>query len=93
MLVADDAADGRLQFLRNALRDRDGGETARLGACDASAVLAATKFHRHLRELRCLARARVAADDYDVVLLEESENLLPMFANREFSRIVKVVVV
>ena len=55
VLVADDAADGRLQFLRNALCNRDGGEAARLRASYATAVLPAAEFHCHLRELRCLA--------------------------------------
>ena len=55
VLVADDAADGRLQFFRNALCNRDGGEAARLGACDAPTVLPAPELHRHLRELGRLA--------------------------------------
>ena len=55
VLVADDAADGRLQFLRDAFCNCDGCEAARLCACDASAVFPAPKFHRHLRELGRLA--------------------------------------
>ena len=90
VLVADDAADGRLQFLRNALCNRDGGEAARLGACDAPAVLPASELHRHFRELRRLSGARVAADDDDGVLFHERKDFLPMFADRKFFLVVEL---
>ena len=55
VLVADDAADWRLQFVRDALCDRHCGEAARLRASYATAVLPAPELHRHLRELGRLA--------------------------------------
>ena len=90
MLVADDAADWRLQLVRDALCDRNCGEAARLGACDAPAVLSASELHRHFRELRRLSGARVAADDDDGVLFHERKDFLPMFANRKSFLVVEL---
>ena len=73
--VADEAADGRLELVRDALGHRDGGEAARLGDGDAAALRAAPELEHHLGELGRLAGARVAADDDDRVRAHGREDL------------------
>ena len=89
VLVADESAEGRLEFLRDAFGDGDGGEAARLRAGDAAPVRAAPELQGHLRQLGRLARAGVAADDDDGTLPETGEDLLAVRADREFLRIVE----
>ncbi len=73
--VADEAADGGLELVRDALGHRDGGEAARLGDGDAAALRAAPELEHHLWELGRLAGARVAADDDDRMRAHGREDL------------------
>ena len=65
-LVADQLAELRFQFLRDARRDAACGDTARLRATDG-AVNAAFEFQTNLRQLRRFPRAGLAADNHHLV--------------------------
>src|SRR5262249_44096955 len=62
-LVTDERADLAPQFLRDAIGDRARSDAPRLGVTDHSA-LAASNGEADLRNLRGLARTRLAADDH-----------------------------
>ena len=85
--IADDAADRRGHFGGDARGHGDGGESAGLGAGDATALGAIAQLQQHLRELGRLAGAGVAADDNDGAAAQGGENLLAMRADRQFGRV------
>ena len=69
VLVSDCRADLASELLGDAFRDSDRGEAAWLGAGDAPSARAESEFHRHLRQLGGLSRARVPAYYHDLVRL------------------------
>ena len=82
-LVADDLARRRAELLRNAAGDRGGGEAARLGVPD-QAALAAADDEADLRQLGRLARARLAADDDDLVRFDRARDVLAATGDGQF---------
>ena len=74
-LEADRFADLRAQLARDARRHGARRDPARLGVADEPRR-AAPGLEADLRQLRRLARARLAAHDDDLVLLERLENRL-----------------
>ena len=68
-LVADDLAERRLQLLGDALGDAGRGDAARLCVTDEAAAVgsAPAELQGDLRQLRRLARARLAGDDDGLV--------------------------
>ena len=84
--AADVAAVRYLEFLGDALSDREGGDAARL--CDADArVFATAGFKADLGQLGAFARARFAGDDDDGVFCDGCENFVLALADRQSSRI------
>ena len=81
-LVADEAL-GRLgQFVREAVGETAGGDAPRLRAADEPRG-AAPERQADLRDLRGLARARLAADDGDGVVANESRDLVAVLRDGE----------
>ena len=90
VLVADESAYGRLEFVRDALGHRDGGEATRLRAGNAPSLRGEAEFEGHLRELGCLAASGVAAHHDDRMRAERREDFPTVRADRQFVWIVQV---
>ena len=82
-LVADQAAQLAFQFLCDTCGGRAGGDTARLRMADQPADTA-PQIEAEFRQLRRLARSGFAADDDDLMLLEQRSNFLPTLVDRQF---------
>ena len=74
-LAADDAAELGAELLGNPRGDRARGDAPRLRVANAPALVAA-HLEQHLRQLRRLARAGLAADDHHRISLDGGANLL-----------------
>ena len=81
-LVADRAAQRRLQLLGHAPRDRARGDAARLRAA-YQAGDAATGRQAELGQLRGLARTGFAGDDDDLVLADQLDDGFGFAADRQ----------
>ena len=81
-LVADRVAERALELLRDARGDRARGDAPRLRVADQP-VDAAPELEADLGQLRRLARARLAADDDDLVLADRARDLLPPRDDRQ----------
>jgi hypothetical protein len=84
-LVADDVAERRLQLVGDALGDARRGDPPRLRMADPAAAVgaAAPDRERNLRQLRRLARARLAADDDDRVGAHRRRDLVAPGRHRQ----------
>ena len=80
--VADACAERRAELLGDALRDRAGGDAARLGVAD-EALHAAAELETHLRQLRALPRAGLAGDDDDLVVADGRQQLVAAGRDRQ----------
>ncbi len=86
-LVADQRADLGAQLLRDPRRDGARGDPARLRVAD-HAALAAPHGEADLGDLRGLARARLAADDDDLVVADGRGDLVGALRDGQLRRIV-----
>ena len=84
--VADRGAQRHLQLVGDPLRDRARRQPARLRVRDRPAD-AAAQLQADLRELRRLARARLARDDHDLVVADGVEQVLAPGGDRQLLRI------
>ena len=85
-LVAHHLAQRRLQLLRDALGHGAGGDAPRLGVADqalAARTEAAAQLQGNLRQLRGLARARLAADDDHLVRAQRLRDLVAPLRHRQ----------
>ena len=73
---ADFVAVGHAELFGDTLRDREGGDAARLGATD-QAVLAIAGIDEELGDLSGFARAGLTRDHDDLVVLDGTNDLLP----------------
>jgi len=85
-LVADRAAERRLQLLGNALGDGAGGQPPRLRVPDRAAH-AAPQLQAHLGELGGLAGAGLAGHDHDLVVAHRRQDLVPLARDRQCRRV------
>ena len=85
-LVADQSAQFRFQFLRDARCHRARRHPARLGVAD-DALYAAPKGETNLRQLRGLAGAGLAAHDHHLMLFDRLRQFLAAGDDRQISRI------
>ena len=81
-LEADMAAEFRFEFFADARCGGARGDAPRLGVAD-QAVEAATDFEADLRQLRGLARTRLAADHHHLVLEYGLADLRPALVDRQ----------
>jgi hypothetical protein len=81
-LVADQAPDLALQFLRDPCRRRPRGNPPRLRVAD-QAGRSAAEFETDLRDLRRLARTGLAADDHHRVFGDQRGNLVAPPVDRQ----------
>ena len=81
-LVADVLAQRRLEFFGQPRGDGAGGQSARLRVTDHP-VHAAPQFQADLRQLRRLARARLATDDHNLVVANGRGDVLPPRVDRQ----------
>ena len=84
--MADRAAEFCLQFLRDARGGGARGDAPRLGMADEP-VDATAQFEQDLGELRGLARAGLAADDYHLVFGNRLRDVGAARADRQFLRV------
>ena len=85
-LEAHDLAERRLQLLGDALGHAARRDAPRLGVADQAApagAQAAPQAEHDLRQLRGLARARLAADDDDLVRIDRARDLLAPRRHRQ----------
>ena len=85
-LVADVVAQFAAEFLRDARRDRACRNASRLGVAD-EAPLAPAQRQADLGQLRRLARARLAADDHDLVVADRGGDLVGPLRDRQVVRV------
>ena len=90
-LVADDVAELGAELLGDPLRDRPGGDAARLGVADQLAALGrpqpAAQLEADLGQLGGLPRAGLAGDDDDLVVTDGSGDVVAARGDRELGRV------
>jgi len=85
-LVADGPTQLDAELLRDALRDRPGGDAAGLGVADQAGD-AAAQFEADLGDLGGLARPGLAGDDHDLVVADGGGDLRAPGRDRQFLRV------
>ena len=83
--VSDDAAERRLEFVRNAFGNRARGQPARLRVADHPAP-AETGAQARLGQLGGLAGAGLARDDDHLVRTQQGDDLVDVFRDGQFPR-------